>query len=355
MRRGRSLIQVLLGATLVALSASAAEVPELFKAAGAGDQDTVERLLAAGADPEGRVPSGATALIVAAQNGYDPIVVVLIAAGADGNAVTSGEAAQAGRTALHFAAQNGHQEVVATLLAQEVSVDARTGQGFTPLHLAAESGHAATARVLIGAGADIEARNQSGATPLISAIMDGQDETAIALLELGANVDVPTDNGISALMMASYLGNERVVEALLGRGADTNYTDGDKNTALDFATMEQHSIVRYRLLDAGATAKRTGLEFGEDLMAGKVSAQTDKSITVVAPEGTRTFLIGPTTKLCAGGRETSDLARITGAETVSVFTGMNERTARRIDDQGFTMKLKGQEWVTVMPDCAAGE
>jgi len=347
--------RVFLGAMLVALAVSAAEVPELFKAAGAGDQDTVERLLDAGADPEGRVPSGATALIVAAQNGYDPIVVVLLAAGADGNAATSGDAAQAGRTALHFAAQNGHQEVVTTLLAHDVSVNARTAQGFTPLHLAAESGHAATIRVLVAMGADIDARNQIGATPLITAIMKDQNETAIALLELGANVDVPADNGISALMMASYLGNEPVVEALLGRGADANYTDGEKNTALDFATMKQHSIVRYRLLAAGATAKRTGLEFGEDLMVGKVSAQTDKSITVVAPEGTRTFLIGPTTRLCTGGRETSDLARITGAETVTVFTGMNERTARRIDDQGITMKLTGQEWVTVMPDCSAGE
>ncbi|MGB5211212.1 MAG: ankyrin repeat domain-containing protein [Gammaproteobacteria bacterium] len=353
MRRKRYLAGVLLGAC-VGL-AGAAEVPPLFTAAGAGDKEAVESLVAAGADPEGRVASGATAMIIAAQNGYLAIVQVLLDAGAEVNATTVGEPVAAGRTALHFAAQDGHQEVVKTLIAHDASVNARTGQGYTPLILAAEGGHVATIRVLLKTGADIEARNMIGTTPLIGAALKNHSDAAILLLELGAEPDATSDNGFSALMLAAYHGNQRIVEALIANDADVNRTDPEQNTALDYATMKRHSAVQYLLLAAGGTAKRTGLEFGEEQMAGKVAALTDESITVVAPEHTRTFLIGPDTKLCADGRETKDLTRFRNVETVSVFTGMNERTARRIDDQGLTMNIKDGQWVTVMPECVAGE
>lgn len=353
LRRRWNVVWVLSFAMFIVFDVYAAAIPKLFKAAGAGDIATVNRLLEAGAGANERVSSGATALIVAAQNGHDRVVRALLAKGADINAATSGEASTSGRTALHFAAQEGRADVVVTLLFHGAAIDAKTGNGYTPLILAAESGETAIIRTLVEKGASIDLPNHAGVSPLIAAVMKGHEEAALVLTELGSAVDARANNGISALMIASYLGNERLVRGILQGGAAVNLSDGEGNTALDYATMKKRSSIRYRLLNLGATAKRTGHQYGEELMAGKVETLTENSITVVAPEGKRMFLIGPETRLCADGRETHDRTKIRPARTVTVFTYMNEKTARRIDNKGFTMRFNGSQWVRVMPKCRA--
>ena len=59
-----------------------------------------------------------TPLMVAAAHGYDDVAAILVAAGADVNAI-----GRIGNTALIYAAQSGHAEVVRVLIDSDASVD----------------------------------------------------------------------------------------------------------------------------------------------------------------------------------------------------------------------------------------
>jgi cytohesin len=91
--------------------------------------------------PQPSAPSmqGAVPLHLAALEGHEAVVAVLLAAGADPNARTA-----EGRTALHLAAYIGHAGTVAMLArAACVDVGAPDNAGRTPLHVAASKGHGA--------------------------------------------------------------------------------------------------------------------------------------------------------------------------------------------------------------------
>jgi ankyrin repeat protein len=71
----------------VGWAAAVSPPPEdLFNAAISGDATTVQALLARGADVNARANNGATALMLASQNGHNEVVQDLLAKGADVNA-----------------------------------------------------------------------------------------------------------------------------------------------------------------------------------------------------------------------------------------------------------------------------
>jgi ankyrin repeat protein len=77
----------------------------------------VATLLAAGADKEKVLQTGATPLYLASQNGHKDVVAMLLAAGADKERVL-----EIGATPLYAASQEGHNDVVAMLLAAGADV-----------------------------------------------------------------------------------------------------------------------------------------------------------------------------------------------------------------------------------------
>lgn len=89
-------------------------------------------------------------------------VDALIAEGAEVNAKDN-----CGRTPLHLAARNNHQDVEDVLIAAKgIDVDAKDDYGITPIHLAVQNGHKNVAGVLIAKGANPLLQSKAGETPI---------------------------------------------------------------------------------------------------------------------------------------------------------------------------------------------
>ena len=108
----------------------------LQEAVQAGDINRVERLLAAGADVNGRDGTSWTGLMHAATRGYTLVVELLLRAGAD-----SGIRAVDGATALFMASARGHLEIVTMLLKADADPDVMGPRGMRAAEAAAEGGH----------------------------------------------------------------------------------------------------------------------------------------------------------------------------------------------------------------------
>ncbi|QPJ60928.1 MAG: hypothetical protein G3M70_03090 [Candidatus Nitronauta litoralis] len=116
-------------------------------------------------------PRDWTPLHLAAYNGQDKIVLEILQAGADPNALTGNH-----QSPLSVGSRPGGLESVLLLLNRGASANF-PGQMETPLHNAAASGALDVARVLIDHGADIEAKNPRGlkAWDLAMLSVDSQD------------------------------------------------------------------------------------------------------------------------------------------------------------------------------------
>ncbi|KAG8457370.1 hypothetical protein KFE25_005051 [Diacronema lutheri] len=88
-----------------------------------------------------------------------------------------------GYTPLHYAARAGQLACVELLLARGANANALTASGgATPLHRAAHQGHAAVVDALLGARADPSIVDSDGSTALHKAAEEGRAEAFDALL-----------------------------------------------------------------------------------------------------------------------------------------------------------------------------
>jgi ankyrin repeat protein len=126
-----------------------------------------------------RDKGGETALHKAADNGWRRIVEMLLASGAEVNAVS-----HKGHTPLHRAAR-GHKGTLETLLAAGADVHAESNKGHTALHSAAARGQLAIAEALVGAGSDANAKDKCGRTLLHVVASEGQSKVGPLLIRNG--------------------------------------------------------------------------------------------------------------------------------------------------------------------------
>jgi cytohesin len=111
----------------------------------------VKLLVAHHAEVNVRNRAGATPLAEAARVGNEPVVNVLLQAGADANGIEAATAV----TPLHLAAARGHAPIVEALLRSHATVDAADVRGETPLCYALREGRTNTVAMLRRAGGTI--------------------------------------------------------------------------------------------------------------------------------------------------------------------------------------------------------
>ncbi len=129
------------------------------RAARLGNYQEVLAALAAEADVDSVSVHYFTPLMLAAREGYLPIVNLLLGKGANPNIAHPN-----GRTALHLACSKGNEEIVQALLVNGVNINPVSKRGDTPVIEAAQFNYQGIVEILRQFGADMEHRDKQGRT-----------------------------------------------------------------------------------------------------------------------------------------------------------------------------------------------
>jgi hypothetical protein len=229
---------------------------ELRQAVHAGDVEALRRLLRS--DPalaNARIggPGGGTETtlhLVTGWPGYFPrgpeIVRLLIGAGADPNALTTGRGPEPGpgsETPLHWAASSDDVDVAEALIDGGADVEVPDGSIGTPLDNAVGYACWHVARLLVARGARVDKAWHAAALGMLGRLTEilGSDPAA--------------EDVSQAFWHACAAGQRRAAEYLLSRGADLNWeTDYAHGTPLDTAggigTRQENVLTWLRELGA---------------------------------------------------------------------------------------------------------
>jgi ankyrin repeat protein len=201
------------------LAQRAGQDAELIRAAEAGDEAAVKRLLAQGADVSVRDARGRTALVAATYGNRVEVARALIAGGADVNAQDDLR-----NSAFLLAGASGYLEILRLTLAAGADLKSTNRYGGTALIPACHYGHVETVRELLKTKIDIDHVNNLGWTALLEAVILGDGgpahtEIVRLLAAAGANVKIADRQGVTPLEHARQRNYRAIVEILAGRPA----------------------------------------------------------------------------------------------------------------------------------------
>ena len=191
------------------------------------ENNNIERDLSEKFDP--------TALINAVKNNDFDTIQTLIAQGADVNFKQSD-----GGTALMFASGIGNVECVKELIAHDADVNVKYNNGMTPLMYASMRNYPQIVRMLCEKNVDINADDE-GWSALNKAAGKGSIDCVNILLEKGADPNTKDNDGQSALMSAASEGHSEIVKQLIQKGANCGAKDNYNVDALMYAAKHGHT------------------------------------------------------------------------------------------------------------------
>ncbi|OPA74791.1 hypothetical protein BVG16_22670 [Paenibacillus selenitireducens] len=193
------------------------------------------------------------AFIQAAENGNTAEVLRLIAAGADVNGRD-----ERGRTPILAATHGNHPDTVKSLLDAGADMNLQDDRQDNPFLYAGAEGLIDIVKLMIEAGADPTLTNRFGGTALIPASERGHVDVVQALLE-HSEVDVNHVNnlGWTALMEAIVLSDggvrhQQIIRLLIQHGADVHIPDRNGMMPLEHARSSQFKEIERLLVEAGA-------------------------------------------------------------------------------------------------------
>jgi ankyrin repeat protein len=168
------------------------------------------------------------------------------------SSLVSMHSSENGASALYLAAANGHEAIVSVLLRHEAKVDEKSQFG-AALHAAATGEYPKVVEMLLTAKASVDARDDWGQTPLHLASVSNRDGAVVGLLlGAGASPNARDRRGLTPLHRAT---SSKVIAALLKGGADPKATDSEGRTALHWAAAprQRYDLNAVSILIAAGT------------------------------------------------------------------------------------------------------
>ncbi|PSN51229.1 Protein fem-1 B [Blattella germanica] len=193
-------------------------------------------------------------------------------------------------TALIVAARNGHDKVVKMLLSEfkpdieqegTVKFDGYVIEGASALWCAAGAGHLHVVKTLVKTGANVNHPTKTNSTPLRAACFDGRLDIVKYLTDHLADIHIANKYNNTCLMIAAYKGHLDVVSFLLEKGANPDEKAHCGATALHFAAECGHVTIVKELLEYGmspliAAAERTRADVVEYLVTRPEVSQEER-------------------------------------------------------------------------------
>nr|XP_045604100.1 ankyrin-3-like [Procambarus clarkii] len=271
----------------------------------------IQLLLSRGAKLDVTESEGFTPLMVAALNGHTDAVRTLVVNGADPHATRL----DSGETALHMAMNSNSRGMVIALLDAGADVNALTSDKSTPLHVAAELNAQHGAEALLSHPAcEIILKNSSGKTAdqvardhehyslaeyldmcsspfserdkmLVSAVLARDADRAAEAVAAGANVDLQSPGGVRLLHAASLRGTAPIISLLLTNNAKVNVADAEGFTPLMVAALNGHTDAVRTLVFNRADPNATRLDSGETALHLAMNSNSRGVVTALLDAG----------------------------------------------------------------------
>lgn len=213
--------------------------------------------------------NGEQPIHIAASNGLNKLIILLLQKGANCNCITlptddlftnsSNDFENQkvfNQTPLHLAIANQHEEVVKTILNYKQStgsndlasniipdLNIKNSKDQTPLLIALDTEMHSVAQTLIDEGANVNIVNSEGLTLLHQALIKKDTRSAMFLLSYGADINIKTRNNETPLQLAVKNQIESVVVEICSKGADVNVKDENNNTPLWIALENKNEDI----------------------------------------------------------------------------------------------------------------
>lgn len=142
------------------------------------------------------------------------------------------------QTPLHLAAEKGYDKIIITLLAHNAQIEAQDKYKRTPLMIAAGHGHIEAVKALVEKSATPLTLNTCdccGLSILHIPVQNRHLDVVKLLLDKGAPIDTQDTKGETPLFLAARNGDFKVVNELLAKGASKSTKNKDGKTVMDLA------------------------------------------------------------------------------------------------------------------------
>ena len=201
-----------------------------------------------------RFANGKTALMAAAERGYDAILKTLLLRGADPCIED-----HYGNNAIHFACWQGQKRTLALL--RDTSIDWNLGSAFlisgnltkrvTALHLAAFLDDSSTLEYLLNESPTltIDACTDKGETPLLGAVRQSALRNVSLLLSNEADTTVIDSTGDSAIHWAAQHGQDEIISEFIKHGSNLGLPNGRGLTPELVAIKYGHGVLAKTIID----------------------------------------------------------------------------------------------------------
>ncbi len=196
-----------------------------------------------------------TLLLIAAEEGHDQVVQMLLDKGADVNAQD-----EYFGNALQAALSEGHDQVVQMRLDKGADVNAQGGEYGNALHAASYGCRDEVMRLLLNHNAILSRKDMQGRTPSHLASARGRKKTVAMLSSFGSDPTIIDKQGRNCLHHAASAGSIELVNWLLQEGFDPNLADRDGWTSLHWAAKNGSVDTIEVLKIAGASSTIEAIE-----------------------------------------------------------------------------------------------